>query len=187
MRLINREKVIKGLECCSFAWNIQEPPNCRNCPYTDEDFGTCQIPNTTLIDDALELLKKDQIELAELQATLDLANGKLINMGYEIYNCDDGRDALKNTIKAIQEPRVLTIDEFDQALDTVIWYDSRDSENLSTSYVLLTGYSLKHSFAEFKLIGGTEVTGTLYRYNKDWRLWSSRPTDEQREATPWVE
>lgn len=142
--------------------------------------------------DALELLKADQAELirqrdiiAKLQAALDLANGKLINMGYEAYNCDDGRDALENAIKAEQEPRVLTVDEFDQALDTVVWYDSRDSENLSTSYVLLTGYSLKHAFAEFRLICGTEVTGTLYRYNKDWRLWSSRPTDEQREAVPW--
>lgn len=85
-----------------------------------------------------------------------------------------------------QEPRVLTVDEFNQALDTVVWYDSRDSENLST-YMLLTGYSLKQAFAEFRLICGTEVTGTLYRYNKDWRLWSSRPTDEQREATPWTE
>ena len=61
--MIDREKVIKGLECCSFAWNIHEPPDCRNCPYADEKFGTCQIPDTHLIDDAIALLKADQAEL----------------------------------------------------------------------------------------------------------------------------
>ena len=103
--MIDREKVIRGLECCSFAWNILEPPNCKNCPYADAEFGTCQIPIATLIDDTLELLKKDQIKLAELQATLDLANGKLINMGYEPYISDDGRQALENVIKGMLEEK----------------------------------------------------------------------------------
>lgn len=38
-------------------------------------------------------------------------------------------------------------------------------------------------------IGHTHVTMCLnewkHTYNKKWRCWTSRPTDEQREETPW--
>lgn len=55
--MIDKNKVIKGLQCCSFAWNIEEPPDCVNCPYKDEEYGTCQVPNTPLIEEAIELIK----------------------------------------------------------------------------------------------------------------------------------
>lgn len=187
--MIDREKVIKGLECCSFAWNIEEPPNCKNCPYTDAEFGTCQIPDTPLIDDAIELLKADQHELirqrdtiAQLQVALNLANGKLINMGYEAYNCDDGRDTLENAIKAAQEPIVLTLNEV-EAGGCSMYLEVHNEVELDPFPVLLcvNGLSLiRLTNADGARFGFEKAT-----YNKTWRCWSSRPTDEQREVVKW--
>lgn len=143
--MIDREKVIRGLECCSFSWNIVEPPNCKNCPYADAEFGTCQIPNATLIDDALALLKEPA-------------------------------------------PRVLTIEEVKAyPTDKALWFEG-------WMIVPVLPDCRVEQQNENKL--GVEVVDTLYdfplwfdNYNLDykfgWRCWTSKPTDEQREATPW--
>lgn len=53
--MTDREKVIKGLECC-----IVKPfPNCEKCPYTNEEEGTCFTMNNMLAD-ALALLKAQE-------------------------------------------------------------------------------------------------------------------------------
>lgn len=189
--MFDREQIIKSLECCSFAWNIDEPPDCRNCPYADEKFGTCQVPDTTLIDDTIELLKADQHELihqrdtiAQLQAALDLANSKLIKMGYEAYNCDDGRGVLENIIKVVQEPRVLTLNEVETG-EHSMYLEVRDEVGLNPFPVLLcvNGLSLiRLTNADGARFGFEKAT-----YNKTWRCWSSKPTDEQRKVVKWNE
>jgi hypothetical protein len=57
--MINREKVIKGLECCS-AMSGEE---CRKCPYHDECYGT-DLPYGMphLASDALQLLEEQEQE-----------------------------------------------------------------------------------------------------------------------------
>lgn len=65
--MVDREKVIKGLECCSqMSGNV-----CRKCPYWDECHDTnlplYGIPH--LASDALELLKEQQETIASFQGT----------------------------------------------------------------------------------------------------------------------
>lgn len=182
---IGSEKVIKGLECCAIPGG-----DCHRCPYDKYGIEGLECENK-LVADALALLKADQTELirqrdiiAQLQASLDLANGKLINMGYEAYNCDDGRDTLENCIKAAQEPRVMTLEEIDE--DEAYWFEEKYGKKSLGRNVLIHNIeedarepyiSLVYTFGE--------ASYEISEYGQTWRLWSSKPTDEQREAVPW--
>lgn len=76
------------------------------------------------------------------------------------------RDALeilksvKEALKA-QEPRVLTLDEAKKA--DVCWYEKKGLEPVLQVTIV------------FRTFG----------YGKTWRCWSSKPTEEQREAVKW--
>jgi len=66
MRMINLEKVIKGLECCK--WSMQnvkpEKNKCDVCPYKDENimnaYTVWRSCTNVLAGDALTLLKEQQ-------------------------------------------------------------------------------------------------------------------------------
>ena len=55
--MIDREKVIKGLECC-LVQTDEVPPLCEECPYCDEKIGTCEYYFSDLLSDAITLLKE---------------------------------------------------------------------------------------------------------------------------------
>ena len=83
-----------------------------------------------------------------------------------------------------QEPRVMTPAEVHE----MSWdYCYLEEEVIKDKVLQL--YSGKHrikcitwpSIASCTLSFGDEA------YGKRWRCWTSRPTDEQREATPWAE
>ena len=64
--MADREKVIKGLECCSNTteWKHLADPNCEECPYAaGKDTCTTIIP---LMRDALELLKAQEPRVMSL-------------------------------------------------------------------------------------------------------------------------
>lgn len=192
MKLIDREKVvIKGLECCT------EPSRkCSECPYVGEGkiISYCA---TRLTKDALTLLKADQTELirqrdiiARLQAALDLANGKLINMGYEPYDCDDGHRALNDAIKAALEPRVMTSLEVEDYVGYFSKNPPKSNEKLPLWTESKAGTGVSSGYREIGNIRALIQTSGLdrnYIRNKHWRCWSSKPTDEQREAVKWNE
>jgi len=70
-----------------------------------------------------------------------------------------------------QEPRVLTLDEADAA--EVVWFEARN-----------------HIFIEPMMTRGKRLSDEAadwFRYGRDWRCWSARPTDKQREEEPWDE
>lgn len=70
-----------------------------------------------------------------------------------------------------QEPRVLTLDEADAA--EVVWFEARN-----------------HIFIEPMLTRGQRLADEAedwFQYGRDWRCWSARPTDKQREEAPWDE
>ena len=50
---------------------------------------------------------------------------------------------------------------------------------------LLFCKNINFSFDFITLEGRARLLGV--EYNKEWRCWTSRPTDEQRKATPWAE
>ena len=124
--MTDREKVIKGLECCGF--DHCEP---IDCPYYVEK-NNCE---NMLMRDALALLKA-------------------------------------------QEPRVLTLEE---ALgEDECWIEGR-SGACGYGDALISDDGERVDFYRPHSIN----TLDFYAYNKVWRCWSSRPTDEQREAVKW--
>ena len=92
------------------------------------------------------------------------------NPGCTDYN-QDMLEAVLDHLKA-QEPRVMTLEEYKAWMD--IPFCERDP-------ILL----------EMKSRRGTETWWTntaecsIENYGKTERCWTSRPTDEQREAEPW--
>lgn len=85
-----------------------------------------------------------------------------------------------------QEPRVMTLKEAQTALhnDTVVWVELKGKLICAGIHMDGTDYFTMQNddvldVTDFDSGEGAEV------YGKQARCWTSRPTDEQREATPW--
>lgn len=82
-----------------------------------------------------------------------------------------------------QQPRVMTLEELDdlRGRGQAVYYQDRDSTAKSQDAFFMV---IDHRVAWFK---GETYTfcKTADGYGKVWRCWTSRPTDEQREAEPW--
>lgn len=98
---------------------------------------------------------------------------------------DVPNDAL-SLLKA-QEPRVMTLDEVaDLKEHQFVWIEISNSDE--------PVYCLEIVRFRGVLCVNLEITLNAFRdvvivytknYNKEYRFWTSRPTDEQREETPW--
>ena len=98
------------------------------------------------------------------------------------------RDAL--TLLKAQEPRVMTWDEVRATLKAPVWKETKSRHN-----ALYQGWVLAYDIQTGQGITGTrlgmaEPSGRVvwYKaedYGKTWRLWTTEPTDERRETTPW--
>ena len=200
--MTEREKVIKGLECCN------APNDHEHCPYDGEEhYNIC---THKLLTDAIALLKAQEpatvepkrIDLAdETKAWLDkmdaveaLSNIANICMDWDGYRTANGLGGLINEIWAYarycanrlfkaHEPRVMTLEEV-KALpsETDVWLDEFCSIVVAatiscTLYGNAYFYGIEHADygVDYKLID----------YGKEWRCWTSRPTEEQREAVKW--
>lgn len=108
------------------------------------------------------------------------------------YEIDDKpfecRDALLKDAFAllrVQEPRVLTYEETDaiahQTEETAIYLERKSDKSL---YAAIAG-DTQGRVPNISWLG--EKRNYLSEYGKTWRCWSSRPTDEQREAVQWQE
>lgn len=96
------------------------------------------------------------------------------------------KDAL-SLLKA-QEARVMTLEEIEDALDNVVWLDIPGAENLADGFSLIMAYSRKNGFVLLDSPFGDNPSQDRFEYtdyNKTWRCWTSRPTDEQRKAVKW--
>lgn len=95
------------------------------------------------------------------------------------------RDALE-LLKA-QGPRPMTAEELENALDTVVWIETKGlQKNSSSQYAILESYSRKYGY--FYLLHLRNEHPSVYPYtkiNKTWRPWNIRPTEEQRKAVKW--
>ena len=130
--MVDREKVIKGLECC-----VNSLGECEICPY-DEGMGKLAC-GKNLYSDALALLKA-------------------------------------------QEPRVMTLEEVTEDRPDVVWFDDRHYKLTYPAFISngeVTGWMVSLSKGYY------ERHDHIDGYGKNWRCWTSRPTDEQREAEPW--
>ena len=86
-----------------------------------------------------------------------------------------------------QEPRVMTLEEVISANPgTVVWLEDDNKPDVISG--LLKRLFIHTKVIDFLIVKeevDNEVTADLEVYGKGWRCWTSRPTDEQREATPW--
>jgi len=98
---------------------------------------------------------------------------------------DLARDALE--LLKVQAPHVLTLEEVEDALGTVVWVDRPQVENSSDEYALISGYSCKLGHVDLKFIDGDWGCFTYAWYGETWRCWDKRPFDEQRMAAKWDE
>jgi len=91
----------------------------------------------------------------------------------------DAFDLLKE-----HKPRVMTLEEITKT--DVVWLECYGiCSNLFKA--ALPGHPLNINDAtwDFQTHPYTEVM-FLVEYGKNWRCWTSKPTDEQRKATPWT-
>ena len=88
---------------------------------------------------------------------------------------DDAYQLLK-----ARQPRVMTLEEV-KALqrDSVVWYEHT---GCNTPRPRVIGYVADEYVA---FTDGGKWRFDADRYGASWRCWTSRPTDEQREAEPW--
>ena len=115
---------------------------------------------------------------------------------YENVTCHEAlrRDTL--SLLEEQEPRVMTLEEVQKIstedLDGVVWLESRmysDPDNGDCN-IWFSGWANPVESCEMDIhiyAFGNEVPVEAKKrmYGITWRCWTSRPTDEQREATPW--
>ena len=113
---------------------------------------------------------------------------------YQIHDCTDELciDELKNDILALlkEQAKVLTVDELEDALDTVVWLETPASENCADGYSLIMAYSHKHGYMFFDSPFGDNPSQDRLEYSeygRTWRCWDRRPLEEQRKAVMWDE
>ena len=165
------EKVKNGLEahgCGKSVWRI-----CGNCPYRKEDdpfFDPRIDPNYDS-----KLIEKSQRCMEEL--------------------LKDASDLLTATYDR-PEPQLLTLEEIEQAPDYTLIY-----EEVRMDWRACKVDDLKEDRVEYQIAPVEKRGGTLYGSGMDTnicpemfggpedecrvRYWSGRPSEEQREATPW--
>lgn len=83
-----------------------------------------------------------------------------------------------------QEARVMALEEAQGA--DYCWYESRWADICILCDATIYPSHNGKPKTELQTMG-TEVRGLQYddAYGKDWRCWTSRPTDAQREAVKW--
>ena len=93
----------------------------------------------------------------------------------------DALDLLKE-----QQARVLTKTEIADFLDNIVWYETKEQDNTSDYFALVEDYSRGHESVWLQLISCDRNNRlSTADYGINWRVWSARPTDEQRKAEPW--
>ena len=92
------------------------------------------------------------------------------------------KDAL--SLLQAQEPRVMTLEEVEVLPYGYVLIETDKKGSLHWVDALLFCKNTNFSFDFITLEGRARLLGT--DYNMEWRCWTSRPTDEQREATPWL-
>lgn len=112
------------------------------------------------------------------------------------YNTGQGCDCWSiladNALTLLAEPRVMTPEELAAAQKTPVWRETKRAHK-----DLYNGWMLAYDIQRGQGITGTRQGMTepngrvgwckLDDYGRTWRCWTSRPTDEQREAVKWNE
>lgn len=81
-----------------------------------------------------------------------------------------------------QEPRVMTLDEvYNLHRGDCIYLEIRDG--IECNALML--YACENYYVDFRSTDYKTISKDTSLYQKRWRVWTSRPTEEQRKNTPW--
>lgn len=94
--MIDREKVISGLECCT---NPGFQPDCKDCPYNDNPSDGMCLSLHFMLNDALTLLKADQAQLVEQRKRLETIAD--IAFDYDGYKTEEDLKTLIDELRDI--------------------------------------------------------------------------------------
>ena len=108
---------------------------------------------------------------------------------------DEEKDALTKAIEALteQEPRVLTIEKVlaCKPHKEWLWFEENAYGYIEESAMICAQiYGFVDSCIVVNVPSQTldeTIELDSENYGKTWRCWSSKPTQEQREAVPWTE
>jgi hypothetical protein len=174
--MTDREKVVKGLECCLGDTRTDLPNLCTICPYAHGSYAT-QTCGKKLREDALALLKAQEQKCRECGE----ATSKAIQ-------------ELQAKLKA-QEPRVMTAEQIaDLKYHDMVYVEFKHPRK--EEYRVLNGFVDQMykdtDTCEIKAIditlGVNEIAHcSMKLYLNDFRLWTSRPPEEQMKAVKWEE
>lgn len=89
--------------------------------------------------------------------------------------CADALELLKE-----QQPRVLKYEELFKEETFCLWYESKEHFPMMQVACVDGEYEDNEVFVAID-----DAYENWMTYGKTWRMWSSRPTDEQRKAEPW--
>ena len=103
-----------------------------------------------------------------------LHSGKMYDAHLVIDTCEAAFALLK-----AQDPRVMTLDEAEKA--DICWIERR-SGIIEACRVAVSPNQKKVTIGRISM---SPIHVPLENYGRTWRCWTSRPTDEQWEATPW--
>ena len=113
----------------------------------------------------------------------------------ELHGSKETMELLSDVITVLkeQEPKVLTREELKQFDERPCWFESHGTYMGQKGFWIIpymfTCYETMYYVYPLMQINDrgdchwSELG--LSAYNKAWRCWSSRPTDEQREAAKW--
>lgn len=116
-------------------------------------------------DNCYQHLCQDAMELLEEQNAIDLH-----------------RDALK--LLKEREPRVLTLEEVRERKPFHLWVEDLET-GAQVFPVAYVGGLYVDSAEDWSV--DPDHRNTPEYYGKSWRFWDKKPTNEQRQATPWDE
>ena len=104
-------------------------------------------------------------------------------VGLSVEDCRKAVAWLDDTLELLKahEPRVLDFGEIQTMSNADVFFEERSS---SLVYPLML-MGVENSNKSQKAFFIPMTAKPLRTYGKTWRCWTSRPTDEQREATPW--
>lgn len=96
------------------------------------------------------------------------------------------------TLLKEQEPRVLTIEEVAcKPHKEWLWFEENVYGHIEESAMVCAQiYAFGDSWIAVDVPSQTHDETIEFdneHYGKTWRCWSAKPTEEQREATPWTE
>lgn len=115
--------------------------------------------------------------ICNAKSDMAIGKGKVAWAGYA-NTADDALALLK-----AQEPRVMTLEEVNNLPYGHVLIETDKNEPIRWLDALLFCKNINFSFDFITLEGRARLLGV--EYNREWRCWTSWPTDEQRKAVKW--